>query len=529
MKLRENLVRVDILLVIAACVGLSSLSFIGYRGYDDFHYVYAALNLLDSGEIVATDHWSIRFPHVLAIYLSLKAFGMSEWALVAPSVLAYIATSLITYLGVRQFWGRQPALVAALLFASTPLFAVLANVPFAMLTQLLLIVLSVWSLVWANETGKIWLNALAGVAIGLAVLTHLTSAAAVLSTTFICLLIYRNWRGWLLCVLGAAAIAVVDIGYFTASQGEPLYRMKVASNHSSITYKVFNVDDKSAASVKSVANSLEGTSSKSLFKFMTKSEVHWEPAPVNIHWTVNPYLVFFLHYDLAVYGLALLIAFLLSRTVRLKPLSPAQSRIVLALIITAVVWFLFANYIFSLRPKTRYFGIISYSISTLLAIYYLRFWQLGKSWVKAFVLTLSLGGLGANLLLIDMRESNLTEHRHLAQYLESEPSVKVVVPETFTNRLYPRVLGISEQRLLTSAQVSSDSLWLVAERYGQDLPFQHSCEVWQSHSRTTVIGHIIQWIGVDSQLPVHIKNKLVQPEKTIRLVHSCENSTEAIQ
>ncbi|MBD1390563.1 glycosyltransferase family 39 protein [Neiella sp. HB171785] len=524
--MRRILVGADVALVILMCFGFGSLSYLGYRGYDDFHYVYAALTLLETGQPVVTDHWSIRFPHVFALFTSLKSFGVSEWALTVPPFIGYICSAVATYFGVRHFWQRGYGLLAAGLFASTSLFAVLSNVPFVLFTQLTLIVVGFWLLIWANESNRLWLNLVAGIPIGLAILAHLTSAAVVISTTIIALLIYKNWRAWLLCALGAAAIGLADMSYFSVTQGEPLYRIKIASNHATITKHNFGNENKLTTKTKKVVSELKPVSSKSFFKFMTDDARYWEHVPVNVHWIVNPYIVFLLHYDLAIYSLAFIVILLLTASAQTSPFSAAQKRVLLALLTTAVVWLICANYIFSIRPHPRYFGPVAYAIAIALAVYGARLWQQGAPWLRHVVVVMGVGAVVMNVLLIDMRESNHTEHRHLSAYMADNPTAQIVVPEGFQARLFDRIYGIDATNLLLPEQATSSALWLVTNNYPLVKPFSDSCEQWASESRITIIGRILQLLGIDALVPEHIRRKFISPEQTIRLVRSCDQTME---
>lgn len=100
--------------------------------------------------------------------LSVAAFGPSAWSVVLPEVLATIATVVVLYLAVARWRGRMAGLVAAAVYATTPLVAVLSrsNVPEVWFS--LAAVISAYFLIRAMQTGRLPWLILAGLGIAAA-------------------------------------------------------------------------------------------------------------------------------------------------------------------------------------------------------------------------------------------------------------------------------------------------------------------------------------------------------------------------
>jgi len=105
--------------------------------------------------------------------LSVRALGLSPFAVLLPEALCGIGATLVLYDAVRRQFGVAAAVIAGVALAVTPVAALMFryNNPDALLV--LLLVGAAWSLVRALETDRfVWL-ALAGVLLGFAFLTKM--------------------------------------------------------------------------------------------------------------------------------------------------------------------------------------------------------------------------------------------------------------------------------------------------------------------------------------------------------------------
>ena len=132
---------------------------------------------LDPGSFITIDKPPVA---IWVMALSARTFGFSSWSMLIPQALAGAASVLVLHRLVRSWKGEIAALLAALVFALTPVAALIFrfNNPDALLTLLLL--LATWAMWSALEKGSAWRPALAGVALGFAFLTKMLMAFMVL-------------------------------------------------------------------------------------------------------------------------------------------------------------------------------------------------------------------------------------------------------------------------------------------------------------------------------------------------------------
>ena len=122
---------------------------------------------LDPGSFITVD----KPPAALWVMeLSGRIFGFSSWSMLLPEALAGLATVMVLYHLVRQWFGEPAAVFASLALALTPVAVVIFryNDPDAFLT--LLLVLAAWACWRAIETGKTVGLVLSGALVGLAFL-----------------------------------------------------------------------------------------------------------------------------------------------------------------------------------------------------------------------------------------------------------------------------------------------------------------------------------------------------------------------
>ncbi|WP_280434191.1 glycosyltransferase family 39 protein [Nocardia carnea] len=98
--------------------------------------------------------------------LSVRLFGMNSWSMLIPQVLLGLATVALLWATVRRSFGPAAGLIAGLVVAVTPVFALMFrfNNPDALLV--LLMVAAVWAMTRALENGRRRWLVLAGTCIG---------------------------------------------------------------------------------------------------------------------------------------------------------------------------------------------------------------------------------------------------------------------------------------------------------------------------------------------------------------------------
>ncbi|MGZ4560631.1 MAG: ArnT family glycosyltransferase [Mycobacteriaceae bacterium] len=142
--------------------------------------------------------------------LSVRAFGLSSWSILAPQALEGVATVALLYAVVRRRFGPTAGLISGLVLALTPVAALMFrfNNPDALLA--LLMVASVWALMRGVEDGRTRWLVLTGVFVGLGFLTKQMQVFLVLPALSITYLVAGPVRlGRRLLQLLAAGVALV--------------------------------------------------------------------------------------------------------------------------------------------------------------------------------------------------------------------------------------------------------------------------------------------------------------------------------
>ncbi|MEU2024392.1 glycosyltransferase family 39 protein [Streptomyces sp. NPDC016469] len=112
--------------------------------------------------------------------LSVRLFGLSSWAILAPQVVMAAATAGVLYAAVRRRFGAAAGLITMAVFALTPVAALMFrfNNPDALLA--LLMTVTVYCVLRAMEKGRTKWLVWAGVAVGIAFLSKTLQAFLIL-------------------------------------------------------------------------------------------------------------------------------------------------------------------------------------------------------------------------------------------------------------------------------------------------------------------------------------------------------------
>lgn len=149
--------------------------------------------------------------------LSVRLFGLSSWSILVPQALAGVAAVAMLYAAVRRAAGPGAALLAGVVFATTPVAALMFrfNNPDALLV--LLLVVGAYCVQRACEPGaaRRWLL-LAGVAVGLGFLAKMLQAFLVLPAFAAAYLVAAQGRlrTRVLRLLSATAAMVLAGGWY---------------------------------------------------------------------------------------------------------------------------------------------------------------------------------------------------------------------------------------------------------------------------------------------------------------------------
>jgi 4-amino-4-deoxy-L-arabinose transferase-like glycosyltransferase len=227
------ILRCRLLLVLLVGATMMGLAWVGYVGSDDHSYVRGALGWLNDFPYVGRDHWTLRHTVVLPIAASLALVGSREIALALPSAALFLVLLGTTHRYSGRFFGDDAAPLASLLLATTPLFAVQATFPQNVIPMTLAVSVSFWLFCAATRHPRPTLPMFfSGVAAGLAWITLEITAALLLfyALLFVTRRDVPRRAFWSLAV-GFAAIVGVEVAYFAATTGDPLYRYRIDLSH----------------------------------------------------------------------------------------------------------------------------------------------------------------------------------------------------------------------------------------------------------------------------------------------------------
>ncbi|MEV8226256.1 glycosyltransferase family 39 protein [Streptomyces sp. NPDC079167] len=169
-------------------VGLAYLWNLSASGYANSFYSAAVqagsqswkaffFGSLDSANAITVD----KPPATLwPMALSVRIFGLNSWAILAPQVLMAVATAGVLYGAVRRRFSAAAGLITMVVFALTPVAALMFrfNNPDALLA--LLMTVTVYCVLRAMEGGRTKWLVWAGVAVGLAFLSKTLQAFLIL-------------------------------------------------------------------------------------------------------------------------------------------------------------------------------------------------------------------------------------------------------------------------------------------------------------------------------------------------------------
>lgn len=184
MRHRSRLVEASVVAAIAVTASVAYAWDLGAQGWANPYYTAVVqagaqswtsflFGSLEVGNAVASDKPPVAF---WAMALSARALGFSSWSILLPQVLETVAAVVLLYRAVRELAGRSAGVVAAVVFATTPVVLVLAryNHPDTMMT--FLVVAASYCCLRATRSARWQWVVASGVLLGLAFLTKWAEA-----------------------------------------------------------------------------------------------------------------------------------------------------------------------------------------------------------------------------------------------------------------------------------------------------------------------------------------------------------------
>ena len=213
---------------------LVGIFWVGFLGSDDSLYWRGSDGWLIHIPYLGDDHWSLRHTLVIPMALARETLGDGLPALLLPSLLYAIGGLIVAALWVYRAAGMLAAAVAMALIVTNPQLILLASVANIDLVEVFF-VLSAFALIHAampRASRRPGLLLLAGVSLGLGMVSRETSAFAVLALGLLFLAGYGMRRAeYCFIGVGWAAVVGLEAAYVWWMSGDPFYRSSISLHH----------------------------------------------------------------------------------------------------------------------------------------------------------------------------------------------------------------------------------------------------------------------------------------------------------
>lgn len=521
---------VELLPVAIVSIIMSMIGFKGYVGYDDYKYIQAALEWLDRGVVVGQSHWAIRHTFVLSLAAAIELFGFSDFAISLVARLCFVLLAMVSYVGVKSLFDRRTAALAVVFLVTTPLYATFSTTPYVLMMELLFLAGALFLLLWSVQRDRrqaLWLFC-CGILIALAVITRLTSSALVFGLCLATALFPAMRRArffWI--ALGMAAVLLLDALFFWHFAGDILYRPRTAINHGNIATAHIEYDsvaDKVAGEKLKVPRvrhkdmmSTMVENLKKPFSEEIRAQRNIRFLLLDVHWSINVYLMFIAHYAFGPVFLLLPLVWILCRTQRgVITMTPHQKHSALLILVLAGAWFVVLHYGLGLRPHPRYYAFTAYCLILILSIGAGRLLGIGR---RMWWLTASLTALVAlvGAFLTQLRESPMVPVKEAVRWageLSEREEATLYVPDAYFHQRPIVVLAFSGRLLERirirpwselKSDVSAGPAYIWHDRKNEeDLPTELGKDFAMVDSirpKRTWVGLGLNWLRLDGRVP----------------------------
>ena len=232
------------LLVGMAGVAAILIGWVGYSASDDAAYYDAALHWLDHPPVAGDDHWATRFPLVVSLAGMIVLLGKGATAMGATALGWYILfVASVRGLGAR-IAGRRAGWIAALLMATMPVVVTNATTVSCDLAEASFLILGI-ALAGDIAAGRSegWRPVVAGLAFGGAILCRETTSLALFG--FVPLFLIGRpipRRALIVMALACAGLLAGEALFQYALTGDPLHRWTLAFHHDGHLNRAANLE-----------------------------------------------------------------------------------------------------------------------------------------------------------------------------------------------------------------------------------------------------------------------------------------------
>jgi len=449
-----------VLIVVALAIG-----WVGYIASDDSAYYDGAARWLARPPFAGSDHWTTRFPVVLAFAASLMLFGHRLLAFDVVAVLWYLALVALVVAQVRAIAGARAGWIAGILTATLPVVVASGSTVGCDIPEALFL------LAGAGLLGDRWQrpgHALAaGLCFGLAMLCRETAGLALVGLGPL-FLIGRPIPRRLLIWAGVGIALVLG--------GEALFQWTMTGDPSRRYVLAFNHDDQ----MRRAAN-MEGN--------------------LLVHPAVDPLLVLLVNNDFALLfwlGIAAVAGGFWrrhDRSAMARLAVPAALAIAMAVLVGALTTKLVLN--------PRYFTVTAVVMAMIVAI-----WLdgIGPRW-RWGLLTVA---VGSNLLMLSVQNGHPRwPAEALVRAAVAYPRATIVAD---AETLHRAALPLRFQRSANARAAGAGLRLIPAADADRRLPL-----VARYPSPPTTAGAVLRAIGIEARVPSGVAGRLFRPNPDMEL------------
>lgn len=521
--------------VLLACMSIAlALSWIGYQGWswDDAHYLTAAERWSQDGFHLGRTHWELRHGYVLPLALSLHLFGSNESALILVSVLFYAGLVGLTYWFCRNAFGRETALLSAILVATLPVVAAWATTPRPAIAEAFYLMGSLLcfasAMTFRRNVGVFLF--VAGLLLGLGWLTR--ESALGLGAAYAALFLIGRpvaRPAYTAMAAGFAIVIGLEFAFFQSVTGNPFYRLAIDLNHGTIT-SAGGSGEAAVAIVQAADGAGTGGGAAQVIDrlsgYFDASKIADQGPATLIHVNpfLDPYLAFFSD---PYYGVIFLLAIPAALYLWFyKKIPERSSRFLKLVLVVGVVFVLFMLYGLFLRPLPRYFLFVACLAALIVGLALAEIW---RRRARTLVLVVLASVLLVNVVFMESRRGlGLYNERRLVEVADrlTEP----VFTDPATLRMAKTLLrwrGLQEAVVAGKpppgglyflnaerAFGSAHREWLMADGVrGWDVEFSHTASKrW--------LAVVLDAAGISAMIPASVYGRLASPYGTVLLVRA---------
>lgn len=506
-------------ITVAAVLFALALGWVGFYGSDDLSYALGGMGWLNDFPYVGVDHWTLRHTIVIPMAALFGIFGISEYTLVMPVTLQFLALLALIYWVLQRHFDAATGWIAVFILGTLPLTAVAASTVVPDFAEVFFCLLSLTLFFEATQRGRrATLLLLAGVAAGFSWLTRETVVFFLLTYSVLFLIGYgMPRRQYFLIAAGFLAVVGVEFLYFALMTGNPLYRIHTdLATHLGVN---LSAGDNTASGLERALTKVEGE----LYGPLSRT------GSFSISRLLDPVLVVLANQEFMLfYYVAVPIALW---TLLKRPFTGSGGRLLAIFGLAGAIWFacLFMQIGMTLLP--RY-----YLLPTVTLIMVFSAWLRKVFWGRKPVLAAALlaAMFTSHLLGIYVDNRNpIFGERALIEFLRQTDQIVHTDPETARRGSFLYQISGVKDRIIASPPTAGNLYFYnpayvefgfmaadrrkLIEQLAPYRPQKHWPIIWQKEPERRAIGFIIDGLGLKALLPPEIYRRLVQPNFPVKV------------